>query len=109
MRTTFAGFLLPLVCSLGAAPADQWNFTELHRLPAAEARQGVAVDAEHYFAISNHAIGKYRRDTGVRVAGWECEEGKPFTHLNSGLIIDGLLYCAHSNYPGVPNRSSVEI
>jgi predicted amidohydrolase len=94
---------------LAAAPAEKWIFEELRRLPAAEARQGVAVDADHFYAISNHAIGKYRRDTGARVSGWECEEGKPFTHLNAGLVIDGLLYCAHSNYPGVPNRSSVEI
>lgn len=101
--------LLLIVPSLVASPAEKWAFTELRRLPAAEARQGVAVDAEHYYAIANTTIGKYRRDSGSRVGGWECEEGKPLIHLNAGIIVDGLLYCAHSNYPGVPNRSSVEI
>jgi hypothetical protein len=33
----------------------------------------------------------------------------PIIHLDSGVVIDGLLYCAHSNYPGVPMVSSIEI
>jgi hypothetical protein len=30
-------------------------------------------------------------------------------HLNSGVVLDGRLHCAHSNYPGVPMQSSIEI
>jgi len=102
--------LVLLLAPLNAAkPIMKGEFIELRRLPAVEARQGVAVDRDYYYAVSNHAIGKYRRDTGARVGGWECDEGKPITHLNAGLIADGLLHCAHSNYPGVPNRSSLEI
>lgn len=100
---------LALATALAARPVEKWSFTELRRVPAVEARQGVAVDRDHFYAISNFAIGKYRRDTGAKVDSWAGEEGKPFTHLNAALIVDGLLYCAHSNYPGVPNRSSVEI
>ena len=43
-----------------------------------------------------------------RVAHWGDEDGL-IIHLDSGVIIDGKLYCAHSNYPGIPMTSSVEI
>jgi hypothetical protein len=86
-----------------------WKYADLRRIPAPEARQGVVADDEYLYIISNHAIGKYRKDTAQRVASWECEEGKPLTHLNAGIVYQGRLYCAHSNYPGVPNLSSVEI
>jgi hypothetical protein len=76
---------------------------------APEARQGVAADESHLYVISNHAIGKYDKSTQRRVARWECPEGEPLTHLNAGIVLDGKLYCAHSNYPGVPMTSSVEI
>lgn len=89
--------------------AAGWRFTELRRIPAVEARQGVAADGEFLYAISNHAIGKYRKTTGERVGGWECPEGEPLIHLNAGVVRDGRLICAHSNYPAVPMTSSVEI
>ena len=89
--------------------AGGWHYADIRRIPAPEARQGVAVDEEFLYIISNHALGKYRKDTGVRVASWECPPGEPLTHLNAGIVHEGRLYCAHSNYPGVPNLSSVEI
>lgn len=89
--------------------AGGWQYADLRRIAAPEARQGVAADGEFLYIISNHALGKYRKDTGGRVAAWECPEGEPLTHLNAGIIHAGRLYCAHSNYPGVPNLSSVEI
>jgi len=47
--------------------------------------------------------------SGERVASWKGQENGPFIHLDSGVIIDGLLYCSHSNYPQVPMTSSVEV
>ena len=94
---------------LAAAPVSEWRFQELRRLPAVEARQGVAADATHLYAIGNHSIGKYRKDTGERVAQWECPEGRPLTHVNAGLVLGAELFGAHSNYPTVPHRSSVEV
>lgn len=85
------------------------GYEEMRRYPAVEAHQGVAVDAVHFYAISNRAIGKYRRDNGERVAGWEEAKGGRLKHLNAGLVLDGLLFCAHSNYPEQPAQSSVEI
>lgn len=81
----------------------------VRRYPAPEARQAVAVDATHFYAITNRRIGKYEKATGRRVGAWADVEGGSFLHLNSGVVIDGALYCAHSNYPGVPMVSSIEV
>ena len=91
-----------------APPAGDWRYAEIRRIPALEARQGVVADGDFLYVISNHALGKYQKDTGVRVAGWECPVGEPLTHLNAGIVHRGILYCAHSNFPGVPMTSSVE-
>jgi hypothetical protein len=79
----------------------------IKRIPAAEASQGVAVDATHFYAISNSRIGKYDKATGAKVAEWR---GDPveFAHMNSCTLIEGLLVCAASNYPQLPMASSVE-
>jgi len=49
---------------------------------AAEANQGVAVDAEHFYAIDDRAIGKYEKATGRKVAEWRAPAGSPVRHLN---------------------------
>ena len=86
----------------------EWTHTELKRLKAEEAHQGVAVDAEHFYAITNAAIGKYRKGSGERAAGWKDDTGR-IKHLNAGIVLDGKLWCAHSNYPEMPMKSSVEV
>lgn len=108
MKTLLAFFALAGAV-LAAEPAATGHFEELRRIPATEARQGVAADADALFVISNHAIGRYAKASGERTAAWSCPEGEPLIHLNAGIVRDGRLYCAHSNYPGVPNLSSVEI
>jgi len=110
MKTALAACcLFPMLLSAATPGAGGWKFEELRRLPAPEARQGVAADAEFVYAINNHALGQYRKDTASRTTGWECPEGEPLIHLNAGVVHGGLLHCAHSNYPGVPMLSSVEI
>ncbi len=82
---------------------------ELKRFKAEEAHQGVTVDDAYFYAITNAAIGKYRKDTGERVGVWKEAKDGHIKHLNAGLVLDGKLYCAHSNYPEMPMKSSVEI
>lgn len=94
---------------LEAQEKTAWQHEELKRFKAEEAHQGVAVDPEHFYAITNAAIGKYRKHSGERVGGWRDAEGGRIKHLNAGVVIEGRLYCAHSNYPEMPMRSSVEI
>jgi len=101
----------PIIQSGTGSTAGQsgTTITEIRRFAAPEARQAVAVDAEFIYAISNSAVTKYDKKAGKKIAGWECPEGKPLIHLNSGVVRDGELYCAHSNYPGVPMTGSIEI
>lgn len=76
---------------------------------APEARQGVAIDDRFFYAIDNRAIAKYDKKTGERVAEWKGRSDGSFIHLNSGVVIGGKLYAAHSNFPGWPMVSSIEI
>ena len=106
-----------LVLALAVAPVPFFAqgspsdpvFEEVRRFATAEATQGVAVDADYFYAIANRRIGKYDKRSGERVGFWEGEPDGPIIHLDSGIVLDGRLYCAHSNYPGVPMVSSIEI
>jgi hypothetical protein len=81
--------------------------TEVRRMPAPEAHQGVVADRAHVYAIANAEIGKYDRRTGKRIARWQ---GDPalFIHMNSCALNRAEIICAASNYPNVPQASSVE-
>lgn len=74
-----------------------------------EARQAVAVDASHFYAIDNQIIAKYEKKTGIRVGEWKGAKDGEIIHLDSGSVVDGKLYAAHSNYPEWPMTSSVEV
>lgn len=105
------GLLLVSACGIAASAADEVKatFQETRRFDAPEAHQGVASDGEYFYAIGNFVLGKYRATNGERVAQWQGVEGKPLIHMNAGIVWRRQLYTAHSNYPGVPNVSSVEI
>jgi hypothetical protein len=92
-----------------SGPGGPRHFSEIRRMSAAEADQAVAVDARHFYAIDNRAIGKYDKRTGEKIDEWVGADGGPIIHLNSGIVVGGRLYCAHSNYPAVPMLSSIEI
>lgn len=78
-----------------------------------KANQGVAVDAKHFYAISNTKITQHEKETGNQIAVWEADRKrdsqKHFTHMNSATVIDGKLYAAHSRFPVAPNENTVEI
>jgi hypothetical protein len=90
-------------------PYQREAWPVVRRYPVPEARQAVAVDATHFYAITNRRIARYEKATGRKVAEWQDADDGPFIHLNSGIVIDGALYAAHSNYPGVPMVSSIEV
>jgi len=100
--------------SLPAAPAPELTrhglvATELERWHILEANQGVAVDAEHFYGIGNHALVKHRKDTGERVAEWFGPRNGAIIHLNSGWLDGDRLVLSHSNFPQLPMASSLEI
>lgn len=104
------GALLFIATSLLAQETNSaWRSKELAHFKAPEAKQGVAVDKDCFYAIGNREIAKYRKQDGSKVAQWKDSEGGRFIHLNAGVVKDGKLYAAHSNFPGIPMVSSVEV
>jgi len=73
-----------------------------------EARQGIAVDSAYFYAINTKGIGKYTKKNGNLVAEWKDDSGR-IIHFDGGVVVNGKLYCAHSNYPEIPMTSSIEI
>jgi hypothetical protein len=84
-------------------------FETVREFDVPEANQAVGVDERHFYAVDNQAIAKYDKATGKLVEKWEAPRGGPIIHLDSAMLMDGKLYAAHSNYPGWPMTSSVEI
>lgn len=115
---TFAATARAAVPAAPAAPSAAVPKPELakHGLVAEEIRrwkprganQGVAVDAAHFYGIGNMLVGKYDKRTGERVAEWTSPRGGPIVHFNWGLVENGVLLLAHSNYPQMPMASSLE-
>jgi hypothetical protein len=81
----------------------------LRTYEAPEATQGVAADAQHFYAIDNSVLAKYDIRKGQRVDGWDGRSHRLLRHLNSCIVLDGRLWCANSNYPETPMASSVEV
>jgi hypothetical protein len=69
------------------------------------ATQAAAADQKHVYAISDHAVVKYDRASGKELAKSSGEAH----HLNSGFLLQGKLYCAHSNYPRQPHQSDIRV
>ena len=85
------------------------QITEIGGFEAKEARQGVAVDELFVYVIGSQTIGKYDKKSFEKINYWNGEPNGRIIHLNSGMILEDRLYCAHSNYPGVPMTGSVEV
>lgn len=97
----------PVFASLVAAVSILSAAEVIQRYPAPEARQGVAVGSDRFYAIDNSTIAAYDRRTGNRLARWTGDPGL-FPHLNSCTVVEHDLVCANSNYPAVPMSSAVE-
>lgn len=93
--------------SAASAPRSLPSAEVLRRYPAPEARQGVAVDRDHVYAVANSTIAKYDKASGAKLAEWNGDRRR-FPHINSCTVIGGELACANSNFPAVPHWSSVE-
>jgi hypothetical protein len=102
-------FMLLALFMLSMTWSEKRTFKEVESFNVPESRQGVAVDDEHFYAIDTRGIAKYEKASGTLIKKWESNEDGPIKHLNSGAVVDGKLYCAHSNYPEFPMTSSIEI
>ena len=99
---------LAVLASPALAQEPTLKTTEVRRLNAPEANQGVAADKTHLYAIDNGRIARYDKASGVKQAEWTGDPVR-FKHLNACLIVGKELVCAGSNYPSVPQNSAVEI
>src|SRR4029079_4043592 len=93
----------PLVAS--AAP----SLEQVGEVVVPDAKQGVGVDDNYFYAVDNQTIGKYEKKTGKLVKKWVGDKKGPILHLDSAMLKDGKIYAAHSNYPEWPMTSSLEI
>jgi len=107
--TAFALFTAVAPASAEDAGPPQGSSELIQRFQIKEARQAVAVDADAFYAIDNTTIAKYDKKTGQLIAKWEGDKASGAIHLDSGSVVDGKLYAAHSNYPAWPMASSIEI
>ena len=82
---------------------SQTAWEKVGEWPAPEAKQAAATDERFFYAITNTLVAKYDRENGERVAVSTGEA----EHLNSGFLWEGRVYCAHSNYPHVPEQSKI--
>lgn len=98
-----SAYCLSLLALHADEPTTSWQQTR--SLPAVEAHQAAAADEKFIYAIASEKIAKYDRKSGERMAV-STGEAK---HLNSGFFWNGLLYCAHSNYPRLPEQSEIRV
>jgi outer membrane protein assembly factor BamB len=96
-----------LLAAVLAAATPTFTATEVRRLPAAEAGQGVASGPAGLYAIDNRTIARLDPATGAIVTRWEGDAAH-FKHINACIVRDATLVCAASNYPDVPNASRIE-
>lgn len=98
-----AYLLLLLAAYLGSG-----HFETVQTFAAPEAKQAVAADHQFIYAIDDAQVAKYTFH-GKKMAVWKAEGQSHIKHLNSGFIMDGKLYMAHSNYPALPRVSTIEV
>lgn len=100
--------VLLLVGAVGHAQAGS-ALQQTAEFAIPEANQGVGVDDKYFYAVDNQTIAKYDKKTGKFVAKWEGPKDGPIIHLDSALLMDGKIYCAHSNWNEWPMTSSMEV
>jgi len=101
MKTTISFLFIAFVL---VANAQEYKLVKSYGTE--DARQGVAVDENSMYVISNQSISKRDKATGELIKTYQSSILK---HLNSGVVYGDKLYCAHSNYSEIPMTSSIEI
>lgn len=102
ITVVLSALLLSPAMPLSAKPV----LKQIAEFAVAEANQGVGVDDKYFYAIDNQTIAKYDKKTGKQIQKWQGDKAGPILHLDSAMLMDGKIYCAHSNYPEWPMTSS---
>jgi hypothetical protein len=105
--------LLPVQASAAGGLATEeppvYEATLDRSYDAFDANQGVGVDRDSFYAVNNGTITKHDRATGEPLLQFAGDDDGPITHMDSGVVVNGRLYAAHSNYDESPMESSVEV
>lgn len=103
--------LCALAVSSVSAQPPEFDGKIVQRFDADNAYQAVAVGQDAFYAISNVRLTRHDKNTGRALQQWDdgSQLNSPLSHLDSGVVLDEKLYSAHSNYPGWPMTSSVEV
>jgi hypothetical protein len=96
-----------MLAALILAPVLALAATEVRRLPAGEANQGVVGEGETVVGIGNHSLARMEVASGRTLARWSGDPAR-FPHLNSCVRFRAEFLCAASNYPAVPMASRIE-
>lgn len=104
--------MLPVFCAVVLSLAADTKFPlepgwkAVNTIPSVHATQAAAADANHVYAISNTTVAQHDRVSGKLLQSGTTPDTK---HLNSGFLLDGKIYCAHSNYPKTPHESDIRV
>ena len=109
LRILAVGIVLSLSFSVSVYASNADLAATLQAFDSFDARQGVAVDEEYFYAVHNFRITKHRKGDGTPLLQWDgINEDGPLMHMDSGVVWQGKLFASHSNYPKWPMTSSVE-
>ncbi|MGB0373255.1 MAG: hypothetical protein ACPGN3_18145 [Opitutales bacterium] len=118
LNNIWMGVVAALSLASVTAGADSLSIEEtglpkyrlLRQFKAPEARQGVAVDGASIYVVGNRVVAEYSKQSlQPKNAVLEFPEEGPIIHFNDGILSEGKLWLSHSNYPGVPMVSSLEV
>jgi len=96
--------IAPILWLMAAFPAIAGEaYVEKARLASPYATQAAAADEHFVYAVASGVVAKLDRASGTQLA---LSTGKA-SHLNSALLLEGKLYCAHSNFPAIPEQGDI--
>jgi len=111
----FSSVAIQCLCVLATssvfAQPPEFDGKIVKQFEADNAYQAVAVGQDVFYAISNVRLTRHDKNTGRALQQWNdgSQLSSPLVHLDSGVVLDEKLYSAHSNYPGWPMTSSIEV
>lgn len=106
--TALVGTFLPLVAAQGGRTTLMATTLEIFPTTG-DANQGVGVDENYIYPVTNRRISKMDKVTGELLMQWDGEAAFSIGHFDSGVVVDGSLYVAQANWPLWPMASTVEV
>ncbi|MFF5290037.1 hypothetical protein [Paractinoplanes globisporus] len=101
------GLSIPSAAAAAEPPVYQAKLVRTY--DAFDANQAVAVDKKNFYAVDNRNVTKHDRASGEPLLQFVSDSAGPIIHMDSGVVVGGKLYTAHSNYDASPMAGSIEV